>query len=432
MAQDAGRPHCNQHDGVRQVGRERTSGSSLETELAKNKGIEVHGGYLRVVFMWRRIRCRESLGLSITKANIKHAALLRAAILHEIKTGRFEYGRHFPNSKHATNYSSAKDERLGALLERYKPSKAVDITPMTEEKYGYALDVCIALVGIDRLAGVLLPEDIQLLRTLLIADRAPSTVNHYLATFAGFLSWCETNGYCRTGLSEACNRFAMRGQEPDPLTRDEFQLLVGKGCLHPQDSAAITLAVYTGLRPGELCALAVEDVDLHAGQIIIIRAITANGTFKVPKTGKSRSVLLMPPAVEACRVLLSLVADHPARSIEVFQNRRESRKERVTPLLSPSTQARKKIINFWYVPTAWNTKWAAVQKHSGIRPRRPYQTLHTHACWCLTARGNLAFIAKQMGPKDYTMLVEVYAKWMESESATKLNNIWLNLKNRKP
>lgn len=413
------------------MGRERTSGSGLETELAKHKGIEIHGGYLRVVFMWRRIRCRESLGLPITKANIKHAALLRAAILHEIKTGHFDYGRHFPNSKYATNYSSAKDEKLGALLARYKPLKAVDITPMTEEKYGYALDICTALVGIDRLAGVLLPEDIQLLRKLLIADRAPSTVNHYLATFAGFLGWCETNGYCRTGLSEACNRFAMQGQEPDPLTRDEFQLLVDKGCLHPQDSAAITLAVYTGLRPGELYALAVEDIDLDAGQINITRAITANGTFKVPKTGKPRSVLLMPPAVEACRVLMSLVADHPARPIEVFQNRHESRKERVTPVLSPSTQARKKIINFWYVPTAWNTKWAAIQKRSGIRPRRPYQTRHTYACWCLTARGNLAFIAKQMGHKDFTMLVEVYAKWMDDESPSELKNIWRNISNQK-
>lgn len=100
-----------------------------------------------------------------------------------------------------------------------------------------------------------------------------------------------------------------------------------------------------------------EDIDLDAGQINITRAITANGTFKVPKTGKPRAVLLMPPAAEACRVLLSLVADHPVRSIEVYQNRHESRKESVTPLLSPSTQARKKIINVWYVPTAWNTKW---------------------------------------------------------------------------
>ncbi len=208
------------------MGRERTPESGLETELAKHKGIEIHGGNLRVVFMWRRIRCRESLGLPITKANIKHAALLRAAILHEIKTGHFEYGRHFPNSKHAAHYSNAKDERLGALLVRYKPLKAVDLTPETEEKYGYALDICTELIGKDRLAGVLLPEDIQRLRMLLIADRAPSTVNHYLATLAGFLRWCENNDYCRAGLADSCTRFAMQDNEPDPLTQGEFNLLI--------------------------------------------------------------------------------------------------------------------------------------------------------------------------------------------------------------
>ena len=39
-------------------------------------------------------------------------------------------------------------------------------------------------------------------------------------------------------------------------------------------------------------------------------------------------------------------------------------------------------------------------------PRRPYQT-HTYACCAFTARGNLAFISKQMGHKDFTMLVQV-------------------------
>ena len=47
-------------------------------------------------------------------------------------------------------------------MARYKPLKAVDIIPMTEEKYGYALDICTDLLGADRLAGILLPEDIQL------------------------------------------------------------------------------------------------------------------------------------------------------------------------------------------------------------------------------------------------------------------------------
>ncbi len=412
------------------MGRERIT-SGLEAELAKHTGIELHGGNLRIVFMWRRIRCRESLGLPVTKANIKHAAQLRAAVLHEIKTGTFEYGRHFPDSKHATNYSRAKDEQLSALAERYKPLKAIDLTPMTEEKYGYALDICVELVGKDRLAGVLLPEDVQTLRAELIESRAPSTANHYLATFSGFLTWCESNGYCRSGLAAACTRFAMSEKEPDPLTHAEFDQLITRGCLHQQDRAAITLAVYTGLRPGELCALAVEDIDLSAGKIEITRAITANGTFKVPKTGKPRTVLLMQPAIEACETLMGIVADHPKQKIRVYQNRHECRDESVTPLLSPSTQARKRVINEWFVSTAWNTKWAAIQRRAEIRPRRPYQTRHTYACWCLTARGGLAFIAKQMGHKDFTMLVEVYAKWMDQESPAELDRIWEGIKSAK-
>ena len=78
------------------------------------------------------------------------------------------------------------------------------------------------------------------------------------------------------------------------------------------------------------------------GHIHITRAITADGTFKVPKTGKPRSVLLMPPAAEACKNLMALVAGDTPRSLEVYMNCYESRIETVTPLLSPTTQARKK------------------------------------------------------------------------------------------
>lgn len=412
------------------MGRERPTGSGLEAELAKHKGVEIHGNSLRISFMWRKRRCRETLGLPVTKANIKHAAQLRAAVLHEIKIGTFDYARHFPESKHAGNYSNVRDERLGALVERYKKLKAVDITEETERRYGWALDICIDLLGKDRLGSVLLPEDIQKLRVDLIADRATSTVNHYLATLSGFLQWCEANGYCRAGLAGACTRFTMSDRDPDPLTKAEFDLLVTRGCLHPADRAAITLAVYTGLRPGELCALAREDIDLERGQLHIRRSITANGQFKVPKTNKPRVVLLFPPAFEACQQLLAIPSKVPQQAVEVHLNRHETRTDHITPLISPTIQARKTIVNPWFVPTAWNTKWSNIQRRAGIRPRRPYQTRHTYACWCLTARGNLAFIAKQMGHKDFTMLVEVYAKWMDDESPNELQNIWHSMHKR--
>ncbi|MGK8440722.1 Arm DNA-binding domain-containing protein [Ectopseudomonas hydrolytica] len=182
------------------MGRAVTPGSSVEAELAKHTGIEIHGNSIRIVFMWRKRRCRETLGLPVTKANIKHAAQLRAAVLHAIKTGTFDYAQHFPESRQAGNYSSNRDERLHVLLARYKPLKAVDITEETERRYGLALDICVDLLGKDRLGSVLMPEDVQNLRVTLITTRTTSTVNHYLAVLAGFLGWCEANGYCRQGL----------------------------------------------------------------------------------------------------------------------------------------------------------------------------------------------------------------------------------------
>lgn len=406
------------------MGREFSAGSGLEAELKKHTGVEIHGNSLRIVFMWRRRRYRETLGLPVTKANIKHAAQLRAAVLHAIKMGTFEYAAHFPGSKQAGNYSSTRDERLKALLERYKPLKAVDITSETERRYGWALDICVGLLGENRLGRVILPEDIQQLRVTLISDRATFTVNHYLATLAGFLTWCESNGYCRAGLAAACVRFEKTERDPDPLTKAEAELLLNKGCIHPADHAAINLAIYTGLRPGEICGLAREDIDLQRGLVHIRRAITSSGTFKLPKTGKRRTVLLLPPALDACRILLA--SDHkvPPQTITIELTRHEETQETVTPLLSPKLQARKKMINAWFVPTAWNTKWANIQRRAGIRPRRPYQTRHTYACWCLAARGNLAFIAKQMGHIDFTMLAKVYAAWMDDESPGELEHIW--------
>lgn len=413
------------------MGRAVSAGSGIEAELAKHTGIEIHGSSIRIVFMWRKRRCRETLGLPVTKANIKHAAQLRAAVLHDIKMGKFDYAHHFPESRQAGNYSSSRDERLAALLERYKPLKAVDITEETERRYNLALDICVEMLGKDRLGSVLLPEDIQKLRVELIETRATSTANHYLATLAGFLGWCEANGYCRLGLANACTRFEMTDRDPDPLTKSEVEDLLQKGCLHPMDRAAVTLAVYTGLRPGELCALAHEDVDLVRGVIHVNRAITSAGAFKLPKTGKKRTVLLFPPALEACRELLAFKHNIDPQTITVQLTRHESVPETVTPLISPRVQARKKHVNTWFIPSSWNSKWANIQRRAQIRPRRPYQTRHTYVCWCLVARGNLAFIAKQMGHKDFTMLVQVYAKWMDDESPNELLHIWSRLEQKK-
>ncbi len=389
-------------------------------------GIVIHGKSIRVDFMHKGVRHRHTLGIELTRNNLKHAVRLRAAALFALKTGDYNEADFFPNSRPADGATTST--RVGDLCDRYKPLKAVDITPETQIRYEVALNICVDTLGRNRQIDNLLPADIQQLRAELITTRAVSTVNHYLATFAGFLHWCQNNHYCGE-LGKYCVRFSKSSKDPDPLTYDELQALIEKGCIHPVDKAAVTLAVYSGLRPGELLALAIEDVAPDLSKITVRRSITQSVTFKVPKTKKERTVLLHPPARDALRVLIAEAKQREAADLQVWLNRHEFRTDRVRVLLSPRTQARKKVVNDYFVPSAWNTKWANLIRRSGIRSRPPYQTRHTYACWNLTARGNLAFIANQMGHKDYSMLVNVYGRWIDSESSRELERIWEGIQN---
>ncbi len=75
-------------------------------------------------------------------------------------------------------------------------------------------------------------------------------------------------------------------------------------------------AVYSGVRHGELAALAWEDVDLDKGVIHVCRNLTANGMFGPPKTAAgNRTIQLLSPALDALKAQHELTAGHPVSTI---------------------------------------------------------------------------------------------------------------------
>ena len=369
--------------------------------------------------MYRRQRCRETLSIPATAANVRYAAGLRATIQHEIQTGQFDYTKHFPDSPRAVGSPTVRDIALKDLYARYWQIKIADITDGTESRYLNALNMVCQTLGNDQRVKRLMPEDIDRLRSDLIATRKPSTVNHYLACWNGLAAWAVKNGYTDRDLQ--AEFFQNEPEEPDPLTFDEYRAIIEQGCLHAQDVALVTLAVYTGLRPGELCGLAREDV---SGRTLKVRrALTDKGRLKTTKTGKERTIYLMPPALEAARSLLSITEGIEPEEEVIQISRHQTKNETITPLVPP-IQAKNHRGRDRMQVASWRTKWAILLKRAEVRHRVAYQTRHTYACWSLTAHGNIAFIAKQMGHKDYSMLVSVYGRWMESESESEADFVW--------
>ncbi|WP_346266834.1 tyrosine-type recombinase/integrase, partial [Vibrio parahaemolyticus] len=78
--------------------------------------------------------------------------------------------------------------------------------------------------------------------------------------------------------------------EPDPLELEEFHQLI-ESTTNLQQRNMFTLAIYTGLRTGELCALAWEDVDLDKGTIEVTRNVTIERKFTTPKNKKSERTI---------------------------------------------------------------------------------------------------------------------------------------------
>ncbi|WP_372340329.1 tyrosine-type recombinase/integrase [Pantoea sp. Fr+CA_20] len=63
-----------------------------------------------------------------------------------------------------------------------------------------------------------------------------------------------------------------------------------------------SLAIMTGLRHGELCALAWEDIDLKAGTLTVSRSLTPQGIFTPPKTEAGNRTICL---IDAAREILS-------------------------------------------------------------------------------------------------------------------------------
>lgn len=313
-------------------------------------GVKMHGKSIRVAFMRNGVRHLHTPGIKPACNNIKHASGLRSAALLGLKSGNYNERHYFPPSHAAESTTTSK--RVIDLCERYKPLKSVDITPEMQSSQEIALEICVATLGSNRLINTLLLEGIHKLRATLIPIRAVSTVSHSLATFADLLSCCESH-HCCEELGKHCVRFTKSSKDPAPLTHEEYLTLIEKGCLHPIDAVAVTVAIYTGLRPGELLAPAIEDVAPNFSKITVRRSIMQTVTFKIPpKAKKEHTVLLQPPAREA-----------------------------------PKAQARRKVVNDYFVPIAWDTQWSNLIRCTELPSRPPYQARHPYACGNLISKG---------------------------------------------
>jgi integrase len=106
------------------------------------------------------------------------------------------------------------------------------------------------------------------------------------------------DGLIPRNAAEAVRPPKLKRDEIQPLNADQVRALLDAS--DERSRALYTVAVRTGMRPGEILALRWSDVDLEAGTVQINRALS-EGEFSTPKTPRSRRRISLSPATVALK-----------------------------------------------------------------------------------------------------------------------------------
>ncbi|ORT50945.1 hypothetical protein ST37_05980 [Vibrio sp. qd031] len=396
-----------------------------ETKLPT--GVEIHGNSIRISFSLKGKRCRETLNLTPNSQNIKHAKLKRDAILHEIAFGNFEYGKHFPLSKHAGGKHASR--KIEDLAIRYLEYKDIDVRRSTLQRKNWALRQFVQFFGRNRSCDAISPLELTEYRKAMSEGLCGTTINNNLVTIKAFLKWAHEMEFVDKDYSPILKRVKNADPEIEPFSFEEIDAALAN-CKQEQHRNIVTTFVYTGIRTSELAALAWEDVDFEEHTIKVRRSAYTDRGLKTTKTDTERIVDLLPPVVVALKSQYELTGNLPSKPYDVELQDKSMRREHLHFVFNPKVVRRQKGSDWDYYGTRGLGKiWESMCLKAGVKHRKQYQLRHTYASWMIThANVNINYLAKQMGHKNINMITAIYGKWLDEANKRESARVWEELK----
>lgn len=347
---------------------------------------------IEIDFSYQGKRCRETIKLPPNKANFQFAANKRAAILHEIALGKFNYAEHFPKSRHAATLGKLTNKTIGEALEDFLRNTKRRYEASTLRGYKSAIYYHLIPTFGNTPIRKLTTNDIKdWMNSLPISGKR---INNVLIPLRIVLSDAYFDGLIDSNPADRVKNVPHRYDEPKPFKPDEMRLIL-ENCT-PHTRNLFQFAFWSGLRTSELIALEWGDIDFAKGVIRVSRASVKRIT-KQPKThaGK-REVLLLPFAREALERQKEFTFVIGGR---IFHNPKTNQP------WDTDNQIRERA-------------WLPAITAAGVTYRNPYQTRHTYASMLLSAGENPMWVAQQMRHEDWGMIRKRYGRWIPEVDKT--------------
>ena len=290
-------------------------------------GVETVRGKLRIYFTYEKKLCREPLNMEDTPENNEYANGIAATITHELKSGIFQYSRHFPESK------QLEELRLQHWVNLWLKLKKSKVAPATWLGYDRWCRNYISPQFGKQLAEEIDAVDVEQWIADDLTGLSNKSIKDIISCLRQIYILYRKRNRSAANPTDGVTITLPDDDEPDAFDLDEINKIIEYPTDKPGELNAVEFAVWTGPRPSEFLALGWDDVNLKTGEVVFRRSVVLK-TYKATKTKRSkRWVDLLKPAKEALERQYELTGKLPPIQISVLQRDNKTiKQERLRPV----------------------------------------------------------------------------------------------------
>lgn len=411
-------------------------------------GVQVKEDTVRIWFTLEGVRFWEAMYRVVSAENIKKAGIKRQAIMMEIKEGRFDYRRHFPDSDNCLKAEGFKggegarmnltigqaleldakrargemlDEQGKAIIDHVKSAKNRSV------ESGRAKRVLAYFKSGTPVKSIRLEQVEGFIRHMQKAGLAPKTINNTLVLVRAVLRDAYLKAVITSPLHDRIRNVpkkrgnsaklhnATKKPKIRPLLLNELMAIESLAANNPKWQPLTNMVVFacwSGLSMSELLAVAWEDLDTSVTpwRLTVKRARVVNEWRVTKEDIRERTIELNQKATEALKAQRSFTQLHKPITVDVTQ------RDNVTTLQATFKPIFKHPqLNDCWKPVTYDKQFRKLLTAAEVETRGPNQCRHTFASRMLTNGVPIHYLVQHMGHIDETMIRQHYSEWLDSE-----------------
>lgn len=326
----------------------------------------------------------------------------------------------------AGSYVAPCKMTLGEWLEIWKKEYLGSVKPLTVKDYYNQIDnhikPAMGAVRLDSLETHMIQRFYNTLTDKAGKPLSPKTVKNIHGVLHKALQQAIANGYISQNPAAACILPKIQKPEIKPLEPDEIALFL-KEANKDSYSNLFTVAIFTGMRQGELLGLSWENVDFKNGVIYVKQQLQCKDGeyfFCTPKSGKGRTIA---PASVVMDALHQQWRDQRIASMEAGEAWSNPNNLVFTDPLGKNLVRRTVVKHF-----------KSVAQRVGIPEARFHDLRHSFAVTSLQAGDDIKTVQANLGHATAAFTLDVYghvSEKMRRDSATRMQLFYESIRETK-